>query len=114
MFQGSLQDQLPSTIGTKSAFFTYQKAPGGTNVEDPINTSFLDKAAPEELIAPFGYGFSVGVATAVGANSETQEFKHDIKAMRKLKKDDVLKLSGIADVGSSIRLVGAYSLWFKQ
>ena len=114
MFQGSIVQSLPTTAAAPNLNMTYQKAPGGTNVEDPISTAFTDKAAPEELIAPFSYGFASAVADATGIFGQVQEFKHDIKAMRKLKKDDLLKLSGIASIGSSMRLIAAYSLWFKQ
>ena len=56
---------------------------------------------------------AMGDSTAAGTAS-TEVIFIDTKAMRKMRIDDVLELSGISDEASSFSLNGNLYLWFKE
>ena len=115
IFNGFWTDDLPTVAGAKVLNWMFNKAPAGATVIAPTTSEAKDKSAPLELITEGGVRFFTTVSTAVGIiQSNPRPFMLDIKAQRKLKKDDELRFDAIASASDLIGLFCTYSLWLKQ
>ena len=87
--------------------------PRGQSVAaDPTTTlnTAQDAVPDEELLRQRG----VISKQTNGAGHMTYEWEFDSKAMRKLRKDDEIRLSRICNSASSVGFVGTIYLWFKE
>ncbi len=86
-------------------------APAGTSVVNPLQGASLDNDEPLQVIAR-GLG-SLEMRTNVG-ESQTKQFKLDIKAMRKLKPGDLIKIGYIASTTNVLWITFGFNFHFKE